>query len=147
MTSYIESSRTKDETISKIFTLSLFVLIRPALWVLLMTIFLLSWNISWGIGGIIFFFLMMPLYYYSIEQGITAKRIIRKRGIIARDVQDILLPAIETISIKQSILGRLLEFGTLIITGRGSSNLVLEYICDPIDVKKHIEETISNESH
>ncbi|SMN01895.1 hypothetical protein SPONL_197 [uncultured Candidatus Thioglobus sp.] len=49
------------------------------------------------------------------------------------------LDAIETVEIKQSIMGRILGFGTIKITGRGISDLVFKNIDNPLEVKKEIE--------
>ena len=47
--------------------------------------------------------------------------------------------AIETIDMDQSILGRILGYGHVRITGRGMSAVVLRAVKDPVAVKRTIE--------
>ncbi|MGH8119508.1 MAG: PH domain-containing protein, partial [Gammaproteobacteria bacterium] len=78
------------------------------------------------------------------EMGVTNKRVILKTGIISRHSEEIKLSSIETVEIEQGILGRILGFGTVKVTGKGLSDLVFRKIDDPIDVKRKIENIESN---
>lgn len=151
--SYIQDSLSKDEKIKKIFKLHWFEIFRLMIFIIvILFILLFFYGISVALelpGASLFENLMaiaMPLYVvYSIfyikllEQGVTNKRVILKRGIIGRDTQEMRLDAIETVEIKQSIMGRILGFGTIKITGRGISDLVFKNIDNPLEVKKEIE--------
>ena len=79
------------------------------------------------------------LHYKTIEMGATNKRIILKEGIIARRTEEQILAKIETVEINQGILGRLLGYGDVNVTGTGGSPLVFQDIDDPIAVKKSID--------
>lgn len=75
----------------------------------------------------------------SIEQGVTNKRVILKKGIIGRKSEEMKIASIETVEIIQGVLGRMFGFGTVRVTGRGISDLIFKNIDDPMDVKKKIE--------
>ena len=75
----------------------------------------------------------------TIEQGVTDKRVIHKIGIISRKSEEMKHPSIETVEIDQSIVGRLMGFGTVSVTGRGVSDVIFKGIDDPLDVKRRIE--------
>lgn len=79
----------------------------------------------------------------SIEQGVTNKRVILKKGIISRKTEEMKIKSIETVEINQSVWGRLFGFGDVKITGRGISDVIYKSIDDPMTVKKNIE-SISN---
>jgi hypothetical protein len=49
------------------------------------------------------------------------------------------LTAIETVDMDQSVMGRLLNYGHVHITGRGTSTVILRCVKDPIGVKRTIE--------
>ena len=49
------------------------------------------------------------------------------------------LSAIESIIIKQGIIGRILGFGKLVIAGRGAGDVVIKWMSDPLRVKREIE--------
>lgn len=63
--------------------------------------------------------LMSYIQYRTSEYGITNKRVIVKIGFIQRYTFELLLPRIESIQVAQSILGRMLNYGTIIINGTG----------------------------
>jgi uncharacterized membrane protein YdbT with pleckstrin-like domain len=75
----------------------------------------------------------------SIEQGVTNKRVILKRGIISRKSEEMKISSIETVEIIQGVFGRMFGFGTVKVTGRGISDLLFKNINDPMDVKRKIE--------
>lgn len=97
--------------------------------------------------NIIFFWLVVPLYWllelYFTEYGLTNKRVITKSGIISRDTDEMKLDKIETVEIKQSILGRILGYGNVICTGTGISNVVFQSVSNPIRVKKQIDSVLN----
>jgi uncharacterized membrane protein YdbT with pleckstrin-like domain len=66
-----------------------------------------------------------------------------KKGIISRKIEEMKLTSIESVEINQGIFGRIFVLGTVKITGRGISDVVLKGIDDPMSVKRKIE-SISN---
>ena len=86
---------------------------------------------------------LVAIYEYlrlrGIEQGVTNKRVVLKTGIVSRQSEEMKLSSIETVEIEQGIFGRMLDFGTVKVTGRGISDLVFKRIDDPLGVKRQIE--------
>ena len=86
---------------------------------------------------------LVAIYEYlrlrGIEQGVTNKRVVLKNGIVSRQSEEMKLSSIETVEIEQGIFGRMLDFGTVKVTGRGISDLVFKRIDDPLGVKRQIE--------
>jgi uncharacterized membrane protein YdbT with pleckstrin-like domain len=78
-----------------------------------------------------------------VEQGMTNKRVIIKKGIVSRKTEEMKLRSIETVEIDQGVLGRMLGFGNVKITGRGISTCTFNGIDDPMSVKRQIE-SVSN---
>jgi hypothetical protein len=79
----------------------------------------------------------------AIEMGVTTHRVVRKTGIVGRQTEEVRLSAIETVDLLQTTWGRLLGYGTVRITGRGESNMLLERVADPVGVKRSIETAYS----
>ena len=75
----------------------------------------------------------------SIEQGVTNKRVILKKGIVSRQTEEMKISSIETVEIIQSVTGRIFGCGTVKVTGRGISDLQFKNMDDPMDVKRKIE--------
>ena len=83
--------------------------------------------------------ILIWLGWRNTEQGVTNKRVIYKHGIISRKTDEIKLSAVESIIIKQGILGRIFGFGTVIVTGRGAGDVTIKWMTDPMRVKREIE--------
>ncbi len=128
--SYIEQSLSTNEKIEHIFQLHWFVWIPVVIWFILG---LLTMGVTLPIA--LYLFLRIKF----LEQGVTNKRVILKSGIISRKTEEMKLTSIETVEIDQGILGRIFGFGTVKITGRGISNVLLKNIDDPMSVKRQIE--------
>lgn len=72
----------------------------------------------------------------TTEYVITNKRILIKTGFIQVLSTEIKISKIESISIHQTILGRILNYGTLIISGAGNPVVKIDYVPSPIFFKK-----------
>ena len=72
----------------------------------------------------------------TTEKAYTNKRVIIKTGIISRDTDEVRVDRIESIDIKQSILGRIFGFGTIFITGTGGKIIALENVTKVIEMRK-----------
>ena len=107
------------------------------------------WMVLWIVLAIptVGITLTLALYEFlrlrSIEQGVTNKRVIYKKGIISRKSEEMKLNSIETVEIDQGIAGRIFGFGDVTVTGRGLSNVVFKSVDDPMAVKRQIE-SVSN---
>lgn len=72
---------------------------------------------------------------------LTNKRIIEKSGILQRDSNELVLHKIEGVNLSQSIFGRLMNFGTVIVT-TGEVTNEYAYIKGPVKFKMKINEQI-----
>ena len=77
-----------------------------------------------------------------IEQAVTNRRVIFKRGIISRHTEEMLLNSVETVEMRQSVWGRILGYATIMLTGRGDSDLQLKWMQEPLEVKQAIENNL-----
>ncbi len=85
--------------------------------------------------------------YMTTELAITNKKIIAKFGFIKRDTIEILLPKIESIQVNQSIVGRMLNYGSIVVSGAGNPQAPIPGISNPILFRKkfmEIQETAVN---
>ncbi|MAS88004.1 MAG: hypothetical protein CMH30_08545 [Micavibrio sp.] len=77
------------------------------------------------------------------EIAVTNTRLIFKTGLIARYVGEINVDRIEGVNIVQSILGRLLGYGQVIVRGMGVGEVTLPPIENPILFRRAIEKAKS----
>ena len=68
----------------------------------------------------------------TTELAVTNKRVIVKRGFIAQDPFSVRLNALESVDPKNTILGRILGYGTLVIIGNGGTKALYNYVSLPI---------------
>jgi uncharacterized membrane protein YdbT with pleckstrin-like domain len=105
-------------------------------------LFFLLGFLSFGFTWIISIYLYVQLR--CIEQGVTDKRLIFKSGLIRRKTEELRLGSVESIEIKQSILGRLLGYGDLLMSGISGQTVVFKFIKNPLTVKREIEEILDS---
>ena len=97
------------------------------------SLYLIYWSV------LIFFIIKNLITYVTTEYGITSTRVISKEGLIRRDIEEINLSSIESINVNQTIIGRILNYGTIVISGRGTSKVVLKDIDKVIETRKLIK--------
>ncbi len=82
------------------------------------------------------FFARALIYKMTTELGVTDKRVIAKIGLIRRDTIELNHSKVESYNINQSILGRILDYGTLIINGTGGGKTPIKNIDSPLEFRK-----------
>ena len=90
------------------------------------------------IFGLLHFASMMVIRA-TTEMAVTTSRIVYKRGLVARNVGEMSIDRIEGINVLQTIGGRLLGYGRLMIRGMGVGEVVLPEMADPIAFRRAIE--------
>ena len=94
---------------------------------------------AWGLGLI--FLIVAYIRYKTTELAITNKRVIAKTGFISRQTVELNINKIESIQVNQSILGRIFNFGTLIISGAGNPQAPIPNISDPMAFRRAFMES------
>ncbi len=127
MQSYVEGALVKDEKIVHLGHISLW-----SLWHLIaLGLVLLP---AFGLGLI--FLIMAYVRYKTTELAITTKRVIVKFGLIRRRTIEININKVESIQVDQEILGRIFNFGTLVISGAGNPQAPVAGISSPMDFRR-----------
>lgn len=80
--------------------------------------------------------------YATCEYALTNKRILIKMGFIRRQSIETLLQRIEGIQVDQNILGRILNYGTLVICGVGGTKDHFRTIDSPNSFRRNVQEQI-----
>jgi uncharacterized membrane protein YdbT with pleckstrin-like domain len=75
---------------------------------------------------------------WTTEVAVTNKRIIYKRGFISRYTIEMHLDKVESVDVDQTVLGRILGYGDIIIRGVGASLEPLRNIESPIEFRSHV---------
>jgi uncharacterized membrane protein YdbT with pleckstrin-like domain len=72
------------------------------------------------------------------EIAVTDRRIIYKRGFIRRVTAEMNMDKVESVDVTQSILGRLLDYGSIHVRGTGEGIEHLHNIAHPVDLRNCI---------
>ena len=85
-----------------------------------------------GIGILVWVYLKRR----TTELAITNKRVIAKKGFIQRDTIEMFLGKVESVHVEQSVTGRVLDYGTVIMSGTGMVSSRFENISAPLEFRK-----------
>jgi uncharacterized membrane protein YdbT with pleckstrin-like domain len=83
------------------------------------------------------------MVYKSSEFGITNKRVLVKVGVFSRRSIEILLSKVEGIGVNQGVLGKTLDYGTIIVSGTGGTKEPFKNISKPFEFRKQVQEQIA----
>ncbi len=131
MASYVENTLIANEKIVYEAKISIWSLL-PSIFIGFILLFF------YGIGLIVW--LLAYLRYTSTELAITNKRVIAKFGFISRKTVELNLTKVESLQVNQGILGRIFNFGTLVISGAGNPQAPIPGISNPMIFRKEFME-------
>ena len=126
--SYIEDTISNNETIVYVVKFHWIYSFIAFLYLIFLGVFIIG----------IFIFLKMMINKWTTERALTNTRYIQKTGWIARNTEEISINKIEEVDLKQSIFGRILDYGSISISGTGSGNILLKSIDSPLTFQKHL---------
>ena len=78
-----------------------------------------------------------------IEMVCTNKRVVRRTGIINVTTEELNRERIESVEMRQSIFGRIFNYGDILFSGTGTSKLVFHFINQPRLMKRIIDSVIN----
>jgi uncharacterized membrane protein YdbT with pleckstrin-like domain len=101
------------------------------------------WYLGAALAGVGLLIAIGPaIRYASSEFAVTDKRVVAKLGFIERESLETLLSKIEAIGVDQGILGRMLGFGTITITGTGGTEESFPRIAEPLEFRRQIQSQV-----
>lgn len=75
------------------------------------------------------------------EYVVTNKKVILKSGMLSRDALELILSKCEGLRINQSVMGRILGFGSIVVTTGGATN-TFNFVADPLRFRNEINAQI-----
>ena len=79
----------------------------------------------------------------SAEFAVTNKRVILKTGIVQRRTTEMFLSKIETVGVDQGLLGRVMDFGTITLSGTGGTTEPFPRIAKPLEFRRQVQEQMA----
>jgi uncharacterized membrane protein YdbT with pleckstrin-like domain len=78
----------------------------------------------------------------ATEMAVTDKRVVIKVGLAARRTIELLLSKVESIGVEESMMGRILGYGTVVLRGTGGTPEPFDTVDHPIEFRKQVEQQI-----
>lgn len=145
--SYIESNLQPGEEIKYKANLHFFLFLQPVV------LLLLGWWLYGSEAGVLHYggIFLLFIGVVSLVQrimlkigsvyAVTNKRVVLKTGIVSRKAVDLVLAKCEGLHIKQSVLGRIFNYGTITVTTGGATSSY-PFIANPLTFRKEINTQI-----
>jgi uncharacterized membrane protein YdbT with pleckstrin-like domain len=101
-------------------------------------------SLALGIAAVIFALLGLSsalrtfIRRWTTELAVTDRRVIYKEGLIARRTLEMNRSRVESVDVYQTILGRIMGYGTITLRGTGGSLEPMHTIDDPLTFRSHI---------
>lgn len=109
----------------------------------LLALIFLSWA---GIG--LWWFVNSMLIRMSTLVVVTERRVIYRRGVIVRRVDEINIDRIEGCVVYQSFIGRICNFGMVVVRGTGVGEVDMpDCLCDPMGLRNAIDKARERFTH
>jgi uncharacterized membrane protein YdbT with pleckstrin-like domain len=90
----------------------------------------------------LFFILRGVLVRNATEMTVTNKRVFVKVGMAARRTIELLLSRVESIGVEESVMGRMLGYGTVILHGTGGTPESFDTIAHPLEFRTQVQQQI-----
>ncbi|MDM8564306.1 DnaJ domain-containing protein [Candidatus Halobeggiatoa sp. HSG11] len=105
----------------------------------------------WSLGlGVLVFIGIMVIWEAFVDNKtteliITSRRILHKTGLLNRTVIDLKLGRFESIKVKQTLAGRIFNYGSITITGMSKMQTTVHHIVAPLKFKKQLWQVLEQE--
>ena len=146
--SYIEKNLMNGESIVYRTNLHWVVFLWPIIWLVVAIMFFTGGGDAAAAGALFILIAILTgiasfINFKTSEFGISNKRVIVKVGFIRRNSIEVLLNKVEGIQVNQGILGRILGFGSIIVSGTGGTKDPFHKIDTPLEFRKKAQEQIA----
>ena len=139
---YIEDNLMPDEKVAARAHLHRVVFLWPAIWIAL-GFWAITSNPGLGLTLIVFglgLAVLALINYKTSEFAVTNKRVLAKIGFIRRNSLEVLLSKVEGIQVSQGIFGRMLDYGSIVVSGTGGTKERYRSIAAPLVFRRRVQE-------
>ena len=140
--SYVDHSLIPGEQVAFRTRLHLIIFLPPML-LLGISIVLFAYGIALGAEAVLVVAILWGLAKYvdyaSSEFAVTNKRVIIKVGILRRRTVEMLNTKVEAIAVNQGLIGRILGYGNIVVTGTGGTNEPFNGISSPLEFRRAVQ--------
>ncbi len=149
---YIDENLMRGENVLYRAKLHWVVFLRPAIWLFIALVVGALLSIFGGraalAGGALVWIAILTgipalIRFWTSEFAVTDKRVMVKVGWLRRKSLEVLLNKVEGIQVDQGILGRILGYGSITVSGTGGTRDPFDSISDPLEFRKKVLEQLA----
>ncbi|MFY9801517.1 MAG: PH domain-containing protein [Candidatus Acidiferrales bacterium] len=78
----------------------------------------------------------------ATEMAVTNRRVIIKTGLLTRKTIEMLLNKVESIEVRETALGRILGYGTIVVIGTGGTPEPFHKVAHPLEFRSQVQQQI-----
>lgn len=78
----------------------------------------------------------------STEIVVTTRRVLIKTGILERRTVELLLSKIESVDVTETVSGRMLGFGRVVLRGTGGTPETFERVANPLEFRRQVQSQV-----
>jgi uncharacterized membrane protein YdbT with pleckstrin-like domain len=78
----------------------------------------------------------------ATEMAVTNKRIIIKVGFLTKRTIELFLAKVESVGVEQTLLGRMMGYGSLTVRGTGGTNEPFSHVANPLEFRRQVQHQI-----
>jgi uncharacterized membrane protein YdbT with pleckstrin-like domain len=145
---YVDRRLTTGESVLYHARLHWVIFIAPALIALLGLVAIAIGGDELGLVGAALLFVAVALAMSrwivrsTSEFAVTNRRVLIKVGVISRHSVELLLTKVEGIGVDQDLWGRLLDYGTVVVSGTGGTREAFAKIADPLRFRTEVQSRV-----
>jgi uncharacterized membrane protein YdbT with pleckstrin-like domain len=78
----------------------------------------------------------------STEMAVTNKRVLVKTGMVSRNTTEMMLAKVESVSVNQGVMARMMNYGTIIVRGTGGTPEPFAKIAHPLEFRRQVQQEL-----
>ena len=78
----------------------------------------------------------------ATEMALTNRRVVIKTGLVGRKTIEMLLNKVESIEVSETVLGRMLGYGTIVVIGTGGTPEPFDQVAHPLEFRSRVQQQI-----
>ncbi len=76
------------------------------------------------------------------EAAVTNRRIVIKVGFLTKRTIELFLAKVESVEVEQTLSGRMLGFGSIVVRGTGGTNEPFSHVANPLEFRRQVQHQI-----
>jgi uncharacterized membrane protein YdbT with pleckstrin-like domain len=78
----------------------------------------------------------------ATEIALTNRRVVIKTGLVGRKTIELMLSKVESIEVSETVLGRMLGYGTIVVVGTGGTPEPFDQVAHPLEFRSRVQQQI-----